>query len=192
MIQYDDEFEENFFFISNRTLRKNMGDALRGAVELSAVAKRYSPLIRSIFYKTSIIYLASIIEASLHFCLIKTLGKTYEKPDWIYRNIKVLYKAREGSDSLCMEIIAGERIKKRVNTKGYIDFKVLNKICYEGGIISERVYRETEKVRELRNKIHLFRLSEIDRKYSKKDVNSVSKIVDSILNIIERKLKFNK
>ena len=191
MTLYDDEFEESFFFITDQTLRKNMGDALRYVAELSAITdvKKYPPTIRSTFYKTCIIYLASVIEACLHFCVAEILGDFYESPEWTYQDMKVIYKTKKDSTESYSEIVAGKRVKQKKPIKRYIDFQILNKVCLQNSIINEKKYKKVEEIRKLRNKIHLFSLAEVDRKYSQEDVDSISKTVNTILSVVERKLK---
>lgn len=183
----ENNYEWGFSFIEDRPLRDHLGDALKCAVELTVIAEKYPPLIRSTFYKTSIIHLASIIEALLHYCAVKIIGDVYEYSEWTYRNIKTLYEI-EKDNSPNIEIIAGERYKKVYKLSGYIDFKVLNKLCLEKSIIDEELYKEVEKIRDLRNKIHLFGLKSIDRKFRKRDVESTSEIALSVLKTAESKL----
>ncbi|MBL7078464.1 hypothetical protein ISS42_02305 [Candidatus Shapirobacteria bacterium] len=183
----EDHYEWRFSFVRNKTLKDHLGDALKCAVELTVIAKKYPPLIRSTFYKTSIIHLASIIEALLHYCANEMLGDTYEHPEWTYCNIKKLHEV-EKDNFPKIQIIAGERYKKIYKLSRYIDFKVLNRLCLKEKILNKKLYSKVEKIRNLRNKIHLFGLKSIDRKFQKRDVEFTSKIAYDILKTVENKL----
>ncbi|MCH8318715.1 MAG: hypothetical protein IIA88_09520 [Bacteroidetes bacterium] len=113
MTQYEDEFEERFLFISDDILRKHMGDALRYVSELLIITKKYREPIRSTFYKTSIVYMASIIEAALHFCVLQLGFKYYEKEDWTYKDMKIIHEFKAIADTPYTQIVAGKRFKKK-------------------------------------------------------------------------------
>ncbi len=185
----NNEYENVFSFVKTKPLRSHLGDALKIAAELPAVAKKYPVSLRSTFYKTSIIYLASIIEAILHYCALRTLGDVCEHTEWTYKNIRILHEFDEEHDPPKSQIIAGERAKRSHKLSGYIDFKDLNKLCLRENIIDETLFDEVERVRKLRNKIHLFGLKFVDRQCSRSEVDQMAGIASNIVEIARNKLK---
>jgi CRISPR/Cas system Type II protein with McrA/HNH and RuvC-like nuclease domain len=180
------ELEDIFGFVNKKYLREHLASALICAVELTTLAKSYPEPTRSVFYKTSIVYLASIIEASLHYGVQK-LGYTHYKSEWLYKEIKVLDKKEDAPDE---EVIGGKRIKKDIPLVGYVDFAVLNRFCRDKAkFYAEEIYKKVDRVRKLRNEIHLMGISEVNKKYSKSDVDKVAEMTNDILDIIEDKLR---
>ncbi|MCH7974110.1 MAG: hypothetical protein IH949_09540, partial [Bacteroidetes bacterium] len=79
---------------------------------------------------------------------------------------------------------------RKISLEGYVDFATLNKFCLDmAKIFNNELYRELEKVRKLRNKIHLKNLSEIDRKFSKKDVDKIAEIANKVLDVVKKRQK---
>lgn len=190
MKSYEDDFEKAFSYISNRTLRKHMGDALRGASELAIISTKYPQPLKSILLKTSIIYVGSIIEAALHFCVIELGFKSYSKGEWSYKDCKVIHEIKDMAGQPHTQVIAGKRLKKEESIDGFIDFALLNAFCRDKAkIYDQSLYEEIDKVRKLRNKIHLMKLSHLDRKYTNAQLNYVAGIANKVLNIVEEKLK---
>lgn len=189
MSPQEGEYEYVFSFVKDRSLRSHLGDALEIAAELPAVAKKYPTSLRSTFYKTSIIHIASIIEAVLHYCALQILGDICEHTEWTYRNPKILHEFDEKHDPPKLQIIAAERVKKPHKLSGYIDFKDLNSLCLRKTIINEDLSGEVEKVRKLRNKIHLFGLKFVDRQYSLSQVEQIAKTASKVIIVAKNKLK---
>ena len=188
MTKYEDQFEEKFAFINDHNLRKHLGDALRCSSKLSSITSKYPELIRSSLHKTIIIHLASIIEASLHYCVLKLGFKDFEK-DWKYININILHTFEANQKNPHTEIISGKRLKKKEKLSGYIDFLQLNRFCLTTAkLYDKKVYDEIEVVRKLRNRIHLISLSGSDRAYNKKDLNSVAAMTKKVLDIVKKKV----
>ncbi|MFA6520881.1 MAG: hypothetical protein WCT53_00645 [Candidatus Gracilibacteria bacterium] len=189
MKSHEDIFEKAFSYISDRVLRKHMCDALRGASELATISTKYPQPLKSVLLKTSIIYLGSIIEAALHFCVLKMGFKDYGA-EWSYKDCKVIYEITETASQPFIQVVAGKRFKKKEKIDSFIDFAILNRLCRdEAKIYDGSLYEEIDKVRRLRNKIHLMKLSNLDRKYTVQQLNSVGNIAVKVLEIVENKLK---
>jgi|SRR6185295_16160339 len=183
-----EKYEARFYFISELTLRKNLADALQYITQLAGlyVIHENENELRISFCKTIIIYTASIIEACLHFCLKhKITEDIFEKPEWKYVDTKLIYKIPQTGE----EIVSARRIRVRnkINFR-HIKFQQLNKICLDRGILNKNLFDMCEKIKDLRNKIHLANLSTPDRKYSKKHIDEVFEIASNVLSTIEREL----
>ena len=65
----------------------------------------------------------------------------------------------------------------------------LNKIAKRCGLFDQELFKKVEKIRELRNKIHIYSLESTDDKmFSKKDIDNTTSI---LINILESINKFN-
>ena len=61
----------------------------------------------------------------------------------------------------------------------------MNKIAKRCNLFNEQLFKKSEKLRKVRNKIHLATLAEIDNKYSQSDIDDVFEIAKDIINRIE-------
>jgi len=117
--------------------------------------------------KTIIIHTASIVEALLLWKL-KEVSKTEKiemRDEWKYLDIRILYKINDSE-----EVVAGNR-KKDKEDISRLDFIKITLLCKEHKIIrSDDLKIEIDKLRELRNKLHLGGLTEIEKEYRKSDV----------------------
>jgi hypothetical protein len=50
------------------------------------------------------------------------------------------------------------------------------------------MFKNIDKIRKLRNQIHLMKLEDLDRKYSKKQLDDIFKISGNLFKIIEQNL----
>jgi len=74
---------------------------------------------------------------------------------------------------------------KDVTTVEQIKFSKLNladinTLCKENGIITDSIFKKVNKVRELRNKLHIGTLTVIEKDYSKKDLEFVFSVAREI------------
>lgn len=132
----------------------------------SAEYKNKTTQINS-FRKTIIVHIATIIEAILQ---------------WKYLNIKVLHRINESK-----EIIAGDRkkIKKTVEKLGLLH---LTRLCLKHKIISsEKLCNDIDIVREFRNRLHIGGLEEVDRKYTKQNLEFCFRVTKQVLKAISKK-----
>lgn len=185
MTQYEDEFEARFSYIDNDNLRKHMWDALKFITNIISIADQFSVQEKNYFYKTCILYTASIIESHIHFCLQK-MGYTEIENKRIrdYKNVNVIYK----DSNWDTEIISCNRKRPKSKLEGYIDFALLNTFSKQEWLYNENLYWKIEKVRKLRNQIHLMKLENINRTYSTPELNEVFGTARELFKIIESKL----
>lgn len=145
-------------------------------------AQKVKGRARSGYYKTAIILTASVVEALAFKILSKS---TIEMPlmDWQCKNSALLsefYQSKNGCKlSLC------ERFRPVFKLERNTDFKKVNEVCLKLKIFSKKFFEKIEKVRELRNKIHIQGLNNIDRSYTKKELEFVSSVMNELLNKIK-------
>jgi len=178
----------NFAFIDNDILRKNLDIAFDHIIELLAVSDsdfyKNKPLLISSFRKTIIILMASIIEALLLWKLKRTTkSKIIELSDeYKYFDIRTLHVINK---KVKEEIIAGKRKKERKKLDR-LDFIRIIDLCFKYNIFKKVLHNELNKVRKLRNKLHIGGLEKIEKKYTQKDLKfvfSVAKKVDSVVQV---------
>ena len=118
--------------------------------------------------------------------MIELWNKTYAW-DWKYKDTKKLYEYEE--DWKVIEVIWCKRFKEVKNFSDYTDFSVLNRFsCKQANLYWEELFNKIDKVRELRNKVHLMKLDDIDRKFTKKQMNEVFDTASEIFDVIKNKL----
>lgn len=163
----------NFSFIDNSILRANLDRTFDHILELLPLSESKSYknklVLASSFRKTIIIHTASIIEALLLWKLKQKINKnevTLGK-EWKYFDIKIIYKINDSE-----EIIAGRRKKviKKIDSLGFV--RIID-LCEKYKIIDEKLVQEIHKIRGLRNKQHISGLTNVERTYSKSDLNLI-------------------
>jgi len=172
----------HFPFIDDEALKNNLGTAFRHIIELVAIADEYDKTLSSSFRKTIIIYTASIIEALLLWKLKKKIKsrKVELSDEWKYYNIKILHRI----DDLG-EVIGGNR-KKEKKDINKLDFIRVVDLCVKHRIITERFSKKVHQVRELRNRLHIGGLAEIDKEYTKKDLNFVFGVAKKVKRTVSK------
>ena len=165
----------NFPFVDDLVLRKNLDLVFDYIVELISVSEsnRYENTIISSFRKTIIVYTATIIEALLLWKLKeKVKGNVIElKEDWRYKDIKKIHTLEKNP---LEEIIWCKRIKeiekKKISKLNLIE---TNRLCKKYKIITENDFKNVEKVRDLRNRLHIGGLKKLEKSYTKNDLEFV-------------------
>ncbi len=161
----------SFVFIQDEVLRENINHAFDHIQDLLALSesKTYKErsLLVSSLRKTIIIHIASIIEAILLWKLEQVCEseKIELVNDWRYLDINIIYTINDSD-----EIIAGRRKKdKRKISK--LDFSKIADLCYKHKIISTTgLFKRIKKVREIRNRQHLGGLKELEKIYTRRDL----------------------
>lgn len=177
----------NFPFITNRILQYNLDLSFAHIVDLLTLQEseqykgREKRLLVESIRKTIIIHTASIIEALLLWKL-KQYCKTEKIEmvgDWKYFDIYNLYKINESE-----EIIAGKR-KKEKTDMNRLDFIKITLWCRKYKIINtEEFKKEIDTVRELRNRLHIGSLEEIEKEYSKKDLEFCFSVAKKVKEMV--------
>lgn len=179
-----------FLFIDDSTLRTHIVVTFQYIIFLITLEEEtelQGPVSYSI-YKDIIVQSASIIESCLHYCLrhyiekgkiddIIEMKNKYKKPKQIYKldNDNVLY--------LCL------KIKEPIKFSSITDFHKINKMAKENKILTDSLFKDAEKMREDRNKIHLAGLTDQDKYFTKEDVQTTFNRSKRIIEAIESKLE---
>lgn len=177
----------NFSFVSNRILQSNLDLSFNHIVDLLtlSVSEQYKgkDLLVSSLRKTIIIHTASIIEALLLWKFKQICKKNRIELDneWRYFNLKIVYSVNRSE-----EIIAGFRKKERRDLNR-LDFLRVTDLCQKYKIIkSKRIREDIDKVREFRNRMHIGGLSELEKEYSKSDLEFCFKIAKRVKQLTSK------
>ncbi|MDD5464053.1 MAG: hypothetical protein PHP62_02810, partial [Candidatus Moranbacteria bacterium] len=186
------ELEGRFSFIKNETLRFNVAISFQYIVFLIALIAELEAektTISSSIHKNMIVQTGTIVESCIHYCLrtyiesgeIKSSDVMPE--EWDIRNIKKIYEI--SSEEYAFGAIRCKKIEHLTNRTPSV---AVNRAAKRAGILSENLFKKAEKIRLLRNKIHLAGLQEIDDFYDKKDSDEAFEIAREIIENIEKKL----
>lgn len=98
--------------------------------------------------------------------------------EWRYPDIRVIYPINASE-----EVIAGIRRKEQKDIDR-LDFMRITDLCHKHKIIKSKRFREgIDKVRELRNRMHIGGLSELEKEYSKNDLEFCFKIAKNVKDL---------
>ncbi|MEK7458605.1 MAG: hypothetical protein AAB612_03970 [Patescibacteria group bacterium] len=160
-----------FSFVKDDILRSNLDRALDLILELVSISVSEQYENKDIFVsslrKTIIIQTASIIEALLlwKLKLVYTSGEVELSDDWKSFDIKILHTISSSE-----EIFAGKR-KKEKKKLDRLDFLRLTDLCFNLAILKGKKFRQQiDKVRNLRNRLHIGGLVEVEKEYTPIDL----------------------
>ena len=177
----------HFPFVTDQILQTNLNITFDHIVDLLALSlspeyKSKRALVSSL-RKTIIIHTASTIEALLLWKLKSTCDQKCVKldEDWKYLDIKVIYQIDDGH-----EVISGLR-KKEERSIDKLDFLRVTDLCVRLKILKQKKLRENiDKVRALRNRLHIGGLQEIEKEYKKSDLEFCFKTAKKIKDILRK------
>lgn len=178
--------EDDFSFISDAILRVNTTIAFQYVIFLVSLLEEYQlpgPVIYSV-YKNIILYIASITEGCINFCLKQMIeegiveNKDIMNWEWKKKINKIICKLK-GEKRVC-GVLEHKSYKKLTNKTNFLD---LNRIAKRAGLFNDALFNDAETIRNKRNKIHLAGLGVIDDMYKKKDIVDT---LNSFRNIIEK------
>ena len=75
-----------------------------------------------------------------------------------------------------------ERVKQKFKLTRQTDFKKVNEVCLALGLFSKGLFNKIEKIRHLRNKIHIQGLENLDRSYTKHELEFIGSVMNELLN----------
>jgi len=184
-----ESLRERFKFIDDDLLQDNISIAFQYIIFLLSFEKEYefSGVIKYSIFKDIVLQTASIVEAIISYklqSLVKQkkikiediLEKEYE-----YKFLGKLY------DISPTEIICGT-----IRTTIYPDiqndthFIKLNKVAKKCGLFDNIIFEKADKLRKLRNRIHLAGLEKRDDGYSEEEVIESFDIANGIITRIEK------
>ncbi len=187
-VEINDLKENRFLFVKNEILRENISISMQYVIFLVSLEEEYElpgATTYSVF-KTIILYTASIIESLISYRLKQMIKNNVVTNDKImgkeekYPEIKELYKI-SNTEKIC-------GVKKVIMRKKLSDntmFQELNRAAKKAGLFTYPLFEKAEKLKEIRNRIHLSGLTDIEDKYSKSDIIKVFEIAKSLIVRIE-------
>lgn len=186
------ELEGRFSFIDDTTLRLNVAISFQYIIFLIALLDELeaeNTTVSSSIHKDMIVQTAVIVESCIHHCLKKYIEAEKVKSanvmptDWETREHKKIYDISE-DEHICGAI----RYKKTEHLTDRTQSVVVNKAAKKAGILSETLFTKADKLRELRNKIHLSGLQTVDGSYNKSNSQEAFDIATAVIENIEKKL----
>ena len=181
--------KKRFSFVGDNILRENIIINTQYVTFLRSLGNNYKLPRAATYsvYKTIILYTASIVESLINYKLKKLIKEGKIENNKImsmeekYIHIADLYNI--SSEEKVCGIRKIKRHKKLVDETIFID---LNKAAKRCGLFDRRLFKKSEKLRKMRNKIHLSALSNIDDRYSQEDIDNSFEIAKDVINRIEK------
>lgn len=185
-----DALSQNFTFVDDLTLRKNIAVIFQYIIFLITLEKNHSlpGAVSYVIYKDMIIHTASIAESLLCYGLKKALEKqktTIEIMDItedIFKDFKTIYQLNS------LEIIGSvTKVKKYIEPQN-MQFNDLIPAAIHSKLINSSLESELTMIRQARNRVHLSSLSRVDNLYTKEEVDNmfatVKKLKTSIISYL--------
>jgi len=167
------------------TFNKNVQWNLEQIAVQVGHAERVKTRARSGYYKSAIMLAAAIVEALAYKILDQNNSLEMPLEDWQCVRSSLLNQNYVSSRGKRLSIC--ERIRPTFKLNKQADFKKVNEVCLSLKIFSNRLFKKIEKVRILRNKIHIQGLSNLDRSYTKQELELVSFVMNELLGKINSK-----
>ncbi len=185
------QHEERFLFIKDSTLRKNIAITFEYIILLVKIAYKQEQriLMTSAIYKDIIVYTATIIESCLHYCLEECIKSKIVNESkvmsfsWIEESCVNIY--RISNDKKVCSSVKHKKIEKLT---GQTNFLQINRACKRANILTDKLFKKSEELREQRNKIHLKGLREIDGLHNSQKADYYFSIATKIIDVVKRKI----
>lgn len=181
------EKRDRFAFIKDKTLRENLNQVFTDITDFASIMYSYNENIQNNFSRAIILYTSAIVEALMHYIVEKKVTSLeLDECEWCYDgepHVCHRYKDDKGRE---IQIIAGKRFKKNKKITKNTQFKQINCIALSKKIITKSLYEEVDKMRALRNRIHLTSLEDIEKKYSKQNLNEAFETARKVVEIAEK------
>lgn len=169
--------------MQTKTFNKNVQWNLEQIAVQVGHAEKVKTRARSGYYKSAIILAAAIVEALAYKILEENNTSKMPSEDWQCIRSSFLpqyYKSNNGERlSIC------ERVKPQFKLSKQTDFKKVNEVNFALKTFSKKLFNKIEKVRKLRNKIHIQGLDNLDRSYTKQELESISSVMNELLSKIK-------
>lgn len=144
-------------------------------------ALRVQGRARSGYYKVAILLAAAIAEALAHQVLKMRLESGTAPPNNPWECYEC-HDLPQSHQQATFKLAICKRRQLPFDLTARTDFARVNKVCLDLGIFSEQFFRKIERVRDLRNRIHLQGLDQVDRSYTKRQLMSVSYVLNKLLD----------
>lgn len=177
-----------FNFITEQVLRDNLNQVFSDILSFVSIMDTYSEELQINFRRAIIIYTAAVIEALIHYLIEKKVKPLeFDEDEWkMLGNPHIMHEYHD-KDNKKIQIICAKRYKKKRKITKSTHFKQLNNFALSKSIISESLFNEIEKVRKMRNRIHLAPLEDVENKYTKHALNTVFETAHKVVQLVEAK-----
>ena len=165
------------------TLRANVNLVLNQIVIQVRHADNVRGRARSGYYKVAILLAATVVEALAHSILKLKLndGATPPLGGWECYESYNLPKSHQPTTHL---LSVCKRRKSVFRLTNKTDFVRVNETCRDLGIFSSNFFQKIDRVRIMRNRIHLQSLNRVDSSYTKKQLDSVGYVINKLIDKI--------
>ena len=153
---------------TSSVLSKHTVTALKDVSVLLANSDSVNGRAKTVYYKSILIILGSIVEAYLYDLVCKRCAA--DPTLFIKKTVELKSKTKISKVAFGgpkQYHIAEEIINYRTMKDVTASFKSMNNFCREKALVSESLYKELEHVRKLRNTVHLQTLASHKRSYTK-------------------------
>lgn len=182
--------DKRFEFVTNSILRQNLSNTLSFIVFLDSLDTEINlpNLYKSQVYKTIIIYTASIVESLLHYKLLdlinnnKINNNNLFNPKYSYKEISKPIDVEEFRypTYLAYKIPVAQEIKPSTR------FQQTIRSALKCNLLTPKLFDYCEEIKNLRNKIHMSSMQEVDDAYTRRLVADVFTKTNMIIQRIER------
>ena len=138
---------------------------------------------KSGYYKVAILLASATAEALAHAVLRAKLAEGILPPSggWeCYESYFLPDSHQNQNTPFRLSICKRHKVIFELTDK--TDFIRVNEVSKELGIFSEAFFKKMEKVRKMRNKIHIQSLDSVDRSYNKEQLDSIGYVVNKLID----------
>lgn len=176
-----------FPFVDDAILRRNLNQVFDDIIDFISIMDGFNESIQVNFRRAVILYTAAIVEALLHYIVEKKVDPLeFEEDEWRFDgdvHVCHRYQNEEGRE---MQVVCGHRFKKKIPITRSTQFKTILKVANDNSLVSADLLKEIDKIRELRNRIHLASLDDIEKKYTKATLNNVFEVARKVVKIAQK------
>ena len=169
--------EYDFSFIGNTTLRRNVEHVLRDVSELMSVLwLQKKDRIKNCLRKTIIIYVASIVEALLLWKIESEVGsgEVVLPNEWKQYDVRVLFANED------FELISARR-SREIKDVNKLDFNRMVVLCEQKKLINKSLLKDLDKVRKMRNKLHIGGVEGVTKVYTRANIEFVLEVLEKTM-----------
>lgn len=164
------------------TFNKNVQWNLEQVAVQVGHAEQVKTRARSGYYKSAIILAAAIVEALAYKILEQNNSLKMPIEDWHCVRSSFLPERYKSDKNERLSICERTRSEFKLNKQ--TDFKKVNEVCFNLKLFSKKLFNKIERVRKLRNKIHIQGLDNLDRSYTKNELEFISSVMNELLGKI--------
>ncbi len=165
-----------FRFIGDQALRGNIANTLRHVTFLVVLQKidGINGPTKSALFKDCVLHCASVVEGLLHYAIQHHLRRYPDKnileEKWTELASWGEFDVTDKTSRFPRKVFGVLKEKRPIEFKNTTDFISALRIARRAKIFGKSLAGKCDKLREMRNRIHLSGLEKVDDGYSKEDV----------------------